>query len=108
MADLDRFNNTIPVDSFQAGRGGIGAGQWEPLDRYSHTGKVYRGVLLRNTDTGGTVMSISLAKFGSDANLSLNSVQIPPSSELFLEIDDPSQIRVSGIGTGLDYSWVVY
>lgn len=107
---FDHLNDTIPIDSFQAGRGGSGTNAWEPLDRYSHTGKVYRGIILVNNDPPDNAgLGISLAQYGpSSSKLLANAFILPPRRQIVLEIDDPSQLRVAGIGGGVDYAWIAY
>lgn len=103
---MSHYDQTIDVESFQSGRGGTGTNTWEQLDRIIRK-ECHKGVILRNNRlAGGNQLGVTLQKFTGDE--AENSFVVPPGEAVFLPLRDPTQVRVAGVGGGVDYSYVAY
>lgn len=98
---MSEFDRTIePKGSFQCGSGQAADATPEDLDGIRDV-EAYKGILIRNTN-------------GTAVNLLIGYVNVPPlyelpqATEVFLEIKDVANIRVSGDGAACDYTYLAY
>lgn len=98
------------AEDFQFRKGGVGSNTWEYLDGVEAGKKAKFGVVIKNIDTGGTVMLVTTddkATAGEAPTTSSGSPQyrLEPGQEVELNITEPDRVLVAGIGSGLDYTW---
>lgn len=88
--------------SLQSGTGQAPNGSWEKLDNVANV-PVAKGVLIRNINGAAATLLIST----TNGVLALaNAYSLPQNAEVFIAVKEIDQLRVSGSGATVDYTWI--
>jgi hypothetical protein len=92
-----------PESSFFFGAGSGLDSTFATLNNVPTGAILYEGVRIRNiSDRAGNLL-VNVSSQGSPTED--NSYIVRPRQEVFIQIDDPENITVSGIGNEVDYNW---
>lgn len=100
---MANFNSAAAsYKSFQAGTGQAPNGTWEALDGVANY-PVAKGVLIRNINGAAVALLISST---SGVLASGSAYSLSQGQEVYIPIKEIDQIRVTGSGATVDYTWI--
>ena len=95
------FNETISIESFQAGVGSAGTSA-EKLNG-ARNQKVHKAIVVKNTHA-----TQKLFVGGSNVSSTLHGYELGQNEEIYLELQNPSEVYVVGDGAGTTYTWCAH